>query len=126
MSEIFPLNAWKTRMVIGMLIILLQPFKSSKVNTYHTVLPFIMAIGCFYITLIDQVESKAQWMIKNVGFLVAIFYMSPIVAMIVYIVYRCYRRCHTLWLKVHHTSPELENLVIGNRNRTDYQAINID
>ena len=113
-------------MVIGMLIILLQPFKSSKVNTYHTLLPFIMAIGYFCVTLIDQVERKAHWMIKNVEFLVGIFCMSPIVAMIVYIAYRCYRRCRTLWLKIHRMSPELENLVIGNRNRADYQAINID
>ena len=113
-------------MVIGMLMILLQPFKSSKVNTYHTVLPFIMAIGCFCITLIGQIESKAQWMIETVGFLVIIFYMSPIVAMIVYIAYRSYRRCSTLWLKIHRRSPELETLVIGSRNRTDYQVINID
>ena len=41
-------------MAIGMLIILLQPFKSTKVNTYHTLLPFIMASGCFSISLINQ------------------------------------------------------------------------
>ena len=51
-------------MVIGMLIVILQPFKSSKVNIYHTLLPFFMAICCFSITTVIQAESKAYWMIR--------------------------------------------------------------
>ena len=111
-------------MIIGMLIILLQPFKSSKVNKYHALLLLIMAIGYICITLKDQVESKARWMNKSVLLLVGIFYMSPIVALILYTAHRCYKRCHTLWLKIHHQIPELESLVIGKQNREGYQAIN--
>ena len=62
-------------MAIGMLIILLQPFKSTKVNTYHTLLPFIMASSCFCITLINEVANTAIWMIKPLILLVAFFFI---------------------------------------------------
>ena len=104
-------------MAIGMLIILLKPFKSTKVNTYHTLLPFIMATGCFSITLINQVEDTAIWMIKALTLLVAVFYVSPILAMIVYATYRFYIRCRTFWLEYCQRNPELENLISGNSNR---------
>ena len=102
---------------IGMLIIILQPFKSSKVNTYHTLLPFFMAFCCFSITTVDHAESKAHWMIRFLMPLVGIIYMSPILALMAYTVCKCYCRCRVLWLKVRQRNPELENLVIGNRNR---------
>ena len=111
-------------MVIGMLIILLQPFRSSNVNKYHALLPFIIAIVCFGFTLSDQVESKTRWMTKSVSLLAGIFYVSPIMAVIVYIAYKCYRRCHTLCLKTNRRNPEMESLMIGNRSRESYQAIN--
>ena len=110
-------------MAIGMLIILLQPFKSTKVNTYHTLLPFIMATGCFTVTLINQAENNARWMIRKVVPLVGIFYVSPILTVIVYAAYKCCRRCRKTWRK---QNPELQNLVIGNRNRKYYQAVNKD
>ena len=111
-------------MIIGMLIIVLQPFRSSNINKYHALLPLIMAIGCLSITLLDQVESKVYWMINIVLVLIGIFYASPIVAVIIYIGYRCYRRFHTLWLN---RRPEMENLVTRDGNQElNYQAINID
>ena len=110
-------------LAIGMLIILLQPFKSTKVNTYHTLLPFIMATGCFSVTLINQAEVSARWMIRKVVPLVGIFYVSPILAVIVYAAYKCCRRCRKIWRK---QNPELQNLVIENRNRKYYQAVNKD
>ena len=79
-------------MAIGMLIILLQPFKSTKVNTYHTLLPFTMATGCFTVALIDEAASNAHWMIRIVILLIEIFYISPIPAVIVYAAYRFFRR----------------------------------
>ena len=82
-------------MAIGMLIILLQPFKSTKVNTYHMLLPFIMATGCFTITLIDELESNDHWMIRIVIPLIEVFYISPILAVIVYAAYRFFRRYRT-------------------------------
>ena len=80
---------------IGMLIILLQPFKLTKINTYHTLLPFTMATGCFTIAFIDQAESSAFWMIRIVIPLIEIFYISPILAVIVYAAYRLFRRYRT-------------------------------
>ena len=62
-------------MAIGMLIILIKPFKSSKVNTYHSILLFIMATGCFSITLSGQVEMIALWMMKPLVVLVGVFYI---------------------------------------------------
>jgi hypothetical protein len=106
-----------TFMGIGMLIIILQPFKSAKVNTYHTLLPLFMAICCFSITTVSQAESKALWMIKFLTPLAAIFYMSPILAVMVYAVCKSYWRCRILWLKIRRRNPELENLVIENGNR---------
>ena len=113
-------------MAIGMLIILLQPFKSTKVNTYHTILPFIMAIGCLSISLINEARSKVHWMIWKVVAGVVIFYMSPILALIVYAAYRCYRKCRRIRLEHYQRNLELdqENLMRGNRNRENYQAIN--
>ena len=86
-------------MAIGMLVVILRPFKSHKVNIYHTLLPFIMATGCFSITLINQVLTTAMWMIKLSALLVGFFFMLPILAVILYAVYRCYRKCHTIWLQ---------------------------
>ena len=82
-------------MAIGMLIILLQPFKSTKVNTYHTLLPFTMATGYFTVALIDEVASNDHWMIRIVVPLIEIFYISPILAVIVYATYRFFRRYRT-------------------------------
>ena len=114
-----------TFMVIGMMIILLQPFKSTnlKVNTYHTLLPFIMATGCFTVTLIDEAEGNACWMIRKVVPMVGIFYVSPILAITLYAAYKYCRRCHKIWIK-RNPGPELQNLVIDNINRKGYQAIN--
>ena len=112
-----------TFMAIGMMIILLQPFKSTKVNTYHTLLPFIMATGCFTVTLIDEAEGNARWMIRKVVPMVGIFYVSPILAIILYAAYKYCRRCHKIWIK-RNPGPELQNLVIDNINRKGYQAIN--
>ena len=86
-------------MAIGMLIILLKPFKSLKVNTYHTLLPFIVATGCFTVPLIDETENKARWMIWKVVPLIIVFYISPILAVIFYAMYRFSRRYCTVQLK---------------------------
>ena len=82
-------------MAIGMLIILLQPFKSTKVNTYPTLLPFTMATGYFTISLIDEAASNDHWMIRIVIPLIKVFYISPIIAVIVYAAYRYFRRYRT-------------------------------
>jgi hypothetical protein len=82
-------------MAIGMLIILLQPFKSTKVNTYHTLLLLIMATGCFTVTLINEMDTKAHWMIRKMVPLLEIFYISPILAVILYAAYRFFRRYRT-------------------------------
>ena len=86
-------------MAIGMLIILIKPFKSSKVNTYHSILLFIMATGCFSITLSGQVEMIALWMMKPLVVLVGVFYISPILTAIVYAAYRLYIQCCTVWFQ---------------------------
>ena len=86
---------WFNLMAIGMLIILLQPFKSTKVNTYHTLLPFTMATGCFTVALIDEAASNDHWMIRIVIPLIEIFYISPILAVIVYAAYRFFSRYRT-------------------------------
>ena len=45
-------------MIIGMLIILLQQFKSSKVNKYHTLLPFLRQFVAFLSHCLIKWEAK--------------------------------------------------------------------
>ena len=71
-----------------------------------------MATGCFTVTLINEAESNARWMIRKVVPLVGIFYVSPILAVILYAAYKYYGKCRKIWRK---RNPELQNLVIGNR-----------
>ena len=111
-------------MAIGMLIILLQPFKSTKVNTYHTILPFLIAIGCLSISLLNEAVSKARWMIRTVVAGVVIFYMSPILALIVYAAFRCYRKCRRIRLEHYQRNLELDQENLMRKSRENYRAIN--
>ena len=83
-----------------MLVIILQPFKYTKVNTYHTLLLLVIAIGYFSVTLIDEVESKAHLMITKMvlatvwNFLYTTHTGRDSQCCIINI-----ERSHTLWLK---------------------------
>ena len=69
-------------MAIGMLIILLQPFKSTIINSqYVSHIITIYHVNCllygYNTIIIVKAENNARWMIKKVVPLVGIFYVSP-------------------------------------------------
>ena len=88
--------------VLGIVMIVFQPYKSKKVNTYHTILPFIMAISCFLVTLQDESSVKARKMIRYEVTAIEVFITTPILIIVVYatyyISYRLYNKCRsTSW-----------------------------
>ena len=124
---------------LGVLMILLQPYKSRKVNTYHTILPLIMAVACLSVTILDQAETKARWIIQKELPFIVIFCLSPTLVAIAfvtyYISYRCSKKCRGVWPMFHLKKKILRNLnLMTERNNEEkhqlsttyknYQAIN--
>ena len=120
-------------------MILLQPYKSRKVNTYHTILPLIMAVACLSVTILDQAETKARWIIQKELPFIVIFCLSPTLVAIAYVTYyisyRCSKKCRVVWPMFHLKKKILRNLnLMTERNNEEkhqlsttyknYQAIN--
>ena len=66
------------------LMILVQPYKSKRVNYYHTVLMLILAINCFLGALLSQ--SKIFWILDAGIFLMGLLSTSPLLYAIAYII----------------------------------------
>ena len=83
------------------LMIVLQPYKSSKLNTYHTIIVLYTVVFCFSATTFDEATIKAQHftiMMKN--FIGILCLLPPLVA-VVYVIYcvsyRCFKKCQAAW-----------------------------
>ena len=120
---------------LGALMILLQPYKSSKVNSYHTLIVFHLAVICFLIPALDLATIKAHWIITTLTVFVMLIVVSPILVAIVYVYYcisyRCLRQCRPAWLLFSQESEELDSLLQVSDNKHDekqkgYQAISVE
>ena len=60
--------------LLGIVMILMQPYKSVKANKFHTTLPFIMAFMLFLVTLLDEAKVKSRRMIRLINQIIAIFF----------------------------------------------------
>ena len=67
---------------------MLQPYKSTKVNNYHTSIQLILAITCFLIALLDQATIRDHLLIRPVVYLIEAISISPILITIFYITYK--------------------------------------
>ena len=72
---------------LGALMAVLQPYKSSKLNIYHTMIVLFTAVVCLSITMLDQATTKAQWIINAVEYSIGIMCLSPILVAITYVIY---------------------------------------
>ena len=105
--------------LLVILMILLQPYKSRRVNYYHTVMMLILAIICFLSAIVSQ--SKINWISDTGIILIGLLSISPLLYVIAYIIINhtpC-RRFKQCWLKhsKNDDDPELENLL--ERNNKD-------
>ena len=85
---------------LGVLMIILQPYKSEKLNIYHTTPLFIMAVACLSITVLNVAEIKAPCFIKTEIMLIGILFMSPTLVAMAYVTYRLTYRCRKKCPKV--------------------------
>ena len=102
--------------ILVILMFLLQPYKSKRVNYYHTVLMLILAITCFLSALVSQ--SKAYWISYTLMFLKGLLSASPLLYAIAYVIINhtpC-KRLKQYWQKLpeNDDDPELESLLQTN------------
>ena len=101
--------------LLGIVMILIQPYKSVKANKFHTTLPFVMAFLCSLVTFFDEARVNSRRMINLLYPVVGIFLLLPIFALIAYIVYydmrRVYRKCKAEWLFHRPTNSEQQKLI---------------
>ena len=102
--------------ILVILMFLLQPYKSKRVNYYHTVLMLILAITCFLSALVSQ--SKAYWISYTLMFLIGLLSASPLLYAIAYAIINhtpC-KRLKQYWQKLpeNDDDPELESLLQTN------------
>ena len=112
-------------------MVLIQPYKSGKANVYHTILLLIMAVYCYLITLLDEAEIKAHWMIRYVVLVTEFSFMAPIFVMAAYIsycvAYRLHKKCQEVCLIHRQRNYEQQNMANEeiSENCKNYQTINI-
>ena len=123
---------------LGVLMILLQPYKLKKLNIYHSILPLIMAVVALSITVLSELETKARWNIEidSEIILIGIFYSLPALVAMAYVAYctsyRCHKKCQsayirlTIYKKNKELSPSLITDKLNEDRHKNYQAINIE
>ena len=117
--------------LLGIVMILIQPYKSVKANKFHTTLLFVMAFSCFLVTLFDEAELKSREMIRLLNPVMGIILFSPILALISYVAFyimrRIYRKkCKAEWSFRCPTNSEQEKLISKTKSVKICQVINIE
>ena len=122
-----------TLILLGIVMVLFQPYKSAKVNTFHTILPFFMAFSCFLVTLLDEAEVKSRHMIRVITLIIGIVLALPLLAILLYAIYHCvihkaYKKCQEHLHPNHQRSSERQSLIIPDitTNTCTYQVINVE
>ena len=113
---------------LGALMVVLQPYKSSKLNAYHTMIVLYTAVFCFSVTTLDEAVIKAPWITNVVNYYIGILCLLPTLVAIVYVIhcvsYLCFKKCQAVWQP---QKGELESLIHKNGNEnlhaTVYQAV---
>ena len=106
--------AGMSMLFMGSLILLLQPYKSVRVNVYHAVLLTGIAISCFSATSAYQATAKDHWIaIMAVGIVILIGIVPTLasIALLVYCIF--YGLLKIPWQNLLHTDqdPELDILI---------------
>ena len=86
---------------LAILMVILKPYKSNKVNIYHTSLVLFLAIICLSVTTFDESTMKAHQATNVVMTLILVLASAPTIALTVYIVYRVSRACYKAWKAVY-------------------------
>ena len=85
--------------ILGVLMILLQPYKSQGANTYHSLLALSLSLGCLLATIVYQQTAKARWIYDTAIYLLAVITNLPILIAVAYVVYYicrpCMKKCHS-------------------------------
>ena len=90
-----------TLIFLGMLMILLQPFKSSKVNTYHTIIVLSVAVACCSVTMMNLAEIYARNTIPLPVAIIQIFSIAPTVVAIANVGYFIAKRGFRMFNMAH-------------------------
>ena len=77
---------------LGAVIVFLQPYKSSKANTYHTILMLFIAVACFFFTTFDQATIKAHWIVGAVLTFIGIICISPTLVAVAYVILYIFKK----------------------------------
>ena len=82
---------------LGMLMILLQPFKSSKVDIYHTIIVLSVAVACCSVTMLNLAEVYDRHTLSLPAAIILLFSITPTAVATAYVGYfiakRCFRIC---------------------------------
>ena len=100
--------------LLGMLMIILQPYKSRKVNTYHSMLIFIGALTCLFATVASQATVKAHWIYDMALYSIALICLLPTLIAIVYTTYCIFYPCFKKYWQAfsqNRTDSNLESLL---------------
>ena len=107
---------------MGCLILLLQPYKSTRVNIYHVLMLTGLALNCFLITTAHQTTAKDHWIaIMAVALIALTCTISTVVsiALLVYCIF--YGSLKISWHNLLHRDqdPELDILIASDDTRNN-------
>ena len=93
-------------------MVIVKPYRSSVINTYHISIVLYIAIICFSITTLDQASIKGRWFMKTIIIFIIFLVVMPILVVALYIVCLCalrwhFRSCKKAWEVLSHPSEEL-------------------
>ena len=77
----------------GIIMVILKPYSSRRVNTYHTTLLLYLAIICFSITIFRQALSEDRWIINFSLTSILLLALLPNLVITLYIAYYCIVHC---------------------------------
>ena len=112
--------------LLGALLIVVQPYKSTKVNTYHTILVLYVAVSCLSITALNVAIIKAHRFVEAVIAFIGVSFILPTLVAMAYVTscisYRCYKVCHGIWKMLSVKHQEFDSLmqVSESKHEEDY------
>ena len=78
---------------LALFMIMLRPYRSGRLNIYHTVMVMYIGIVCFAITAFDEATIKGQWIIQPLMTFILVLAVLPTLALVSYIGYRVLHQC---------------------------------
>ena len=96
-------------LLVVIVTVVLQPYRSAKVNNYHISLQLVLAIASFLIALLDQASIKDNWLMHLINYMIGMISILPIVIAIIYTAY-----------KLRHKLQSVLRMVLGNCSKPTY------